>query len=65
MIDESHKWTILGMNDEECYVEINGMEYRVSKQSACVVHSIMCLVDTMEEIVRQLSDIERSISRNK
>ena len=63
MEKEHHKWTIIGLNETEAHVEINGLEYRMEKSSVALIHAIMCLVDTMEEIGEKIHDLHIAIER--
>ena len=63
MKEEHHKWTVLGLNETEAHVEINGLEYRMEKNSAALIQAIMCLVDTMEEIGEKIYDLQIAIER--
>ncbi len=61
----SNEWAIIGLNEDESHVVINEIEYTMQKNSAAIVHAIMCLVDAMDEVGEKIQDIEISMKRKK
>lgn len=62
---EKHDWAIIGLNETESHVFINGLEYRMPKNEAALIQSIMCVVDTMEQVKESIEDLEQSIRGEK